>query len=187
MVGARARRSRPGSGAALSAGRPRLRRRPKAAVPAATTMITARRPQAEDREGVGGEHHDRSLVTPNTAGIESSANTRSVASTATSATSRRPRRASSSLCGLHRSPGSGRLGVAARAVPGLGDGGEQPGRDRRSAQLASAETAGRQAAESFLEIGQFPARSDRPAEQPLSLLLACGVTSAFGIGGVIGQ
>ena len=94
-------RSRPESGAALS-GRPRLRRRPQAAVPAATTMITARltvtgrstrgemsiftpmkisrtaipglrkanrstepgqqeiqRPQAEDREGVGGERHRR--------------------------------------------------------------------------------------------------------------------------------
>ncbi len=42
-------------------------------------------------------------------------------------------------------------------------------------------------AESFLEVGQFPARSDRPAQQRLGLPLACGVTAAFGIGGVIGQ
>ena len=39
----------------------------------------------------------------------------------------------------------------------------------------------------YFQVGQVPARSDRPAQQCPGLALACGVTAAFGIGGVIGQ
>ena len=48
--------------------------------------------------------------------------------------------------------------------------GKQPGRDRRTALLASAESPRGQPGESLFDVLQFPAGRDRPAQQHLRLL-----------------
>ena len=82
---------------------------------------------------------------------------------------------------------SGRLLVAARAVPGLGDDGQQARRDRRSALLATAEASGRQSAQGLLDVRQLPAGLDRTAQQGLYLLLVGPISAAGSLGTVVGQ
>src|SRR5580700_7404614 len=88
------------------------------------------------------------------------------------------------------SPRAAWLGVTSRAVPRFGDESEQPGRDRRFALLTPAVPAGRQPAESLLDILQLPAGRDRPAQQQLGLALGRfvhpGVHDGLG-GGVVRQ
>jgi hypothetical protein len=49
--------------------------------------------------------------------------------------------------------------------------------------LAVAEVSGRQPAQGFIDVCQFPAGRDRAAEKPLYLLLAVAVAVAIRVGG----
>ena len=82
-----------------------------------------------------------------------------------------------------------RRGIAARAVPGFGDEGEQPGRDVRPALLTSAEAPRGQPGESLFDVLQFPAGHDRLAQTLLRLRPARPVSRGLGNvrGGVVGQ